>query len=97
MKSKLMVLDRDYNWLKHKYKLCEETCELVKGINEKDLANIAEEALDIIQVCIGILDKLQLNGIDISQVFLRHEKKLIDRGLKPKGVIEIEVRNIGRV
>lgn len=94
---KMMILDKNDPWPTHGAKLIEEAEELAEGIENGDKANIAEEAFDTIQVCIGILDKLRIEGIDIRTECLRHEKKLINRGWKHKGILEIEVRNSGRV
>jgi NTP pyrophosphatase (non-canonical NTP hydrolase) len=88
---KLMVLDKNDNWGLHKAKVYEESLELVEAIKEGDNAHIAEEALDVIQVAIGILDKLHHEEIDIQQAVFKHNKKLANRGWDAKAFIKIEV------
>lgn len=86
-----MVLDKNDSWGMHKAKVYEESLELVDAIKEGDNAHIAEEALDTIQVAIGILDKLHKEGIDIQQAVYRHNKKLTNRGWDAKAIIKIQV------
>lgn len=88
---KLMVLDKNDNWGLHKAKVYEECLELADAIKEGDNVHIAEEALDIIQVAIGILDKLHHEGIDIQQAAYRHNEKLAARGWDTKAVIKIQI------
>lgn len=85
-----MVLDKKDGWKKHKDKVKEEAAELVEAIEERDSAHIAEEALDNIQVSIGILDKLHYEGIDIQQAVYKHNKKLTNRGWNYKAVIKVQ-------
>lgn len=86
-----MVLAKDDKWGKHKKKVDEESLELVEAIGEGDLEHIAEEALDTIQVCIGILDKLYHQGIDIQQAVDKHNRKLVGRGWAHKAVVKIQI------
>lgn len=88
---KLMVLDKKEKWGMHKAKVYEESLELVEAIKEGDNAHIAEEALDVIQVTIGVLDKLHNEGMDIQQAIYRHNKKLVNRGWKEKAIVKIQV------
>ncbi len=88
---KLMVLDKKDGWKKHKEKVEEEAAELVEAIKEGNSADIAEKALDNLQVCIGILDKLYHEGVDIQQAVYRHNKKLINRGWNHKAVIKTQI------
>lgn len=88
---KLMVLNKNDNWGLHKAKVYEECLELVDAIKEGGNVHIAEEALDIIQVAIGILDKLNHEGIDLQQAIYRHNKKLADRGWNAKAVVKVQV------
>lgn len=88
---KLMVLNKNDNWGLHKAKVYEECLELVEAIKEEDNVHIAEEALDIIQVAIGVLDKLHHEKIDIQQAIYKHNKKLADRGWDAKAVIKVQV------
>jgi len=78
-----------WNWQDIVKKHKEEAAELVEAIRKEDKYQIAEEVLDEIQVCIGILDKLENEGIDIEQIFLKHNKKLVNREWKGKGVVNI--------
>jgi phosphoribosyl-ATP pyrophosphohydrolase len=97
-KNKSLKLDHSiWTWNEILNKAKEEAKELTEAIKDGDKAHIAEEVLDNIQINIGILDKLHQEGINVNQEFLRHEKKLINRGWKSKGVIEIEVKSIGRL
>lgn len=78
-------------------KLLEETVELVNAIHKfktgkGSRGDIAEEALDNIQVCIGVLNRLYIDGADIKQEIHRNNKKLINRWWKPKAVIRIQVQ-----
>lgn len=103
---KLMILSHNdrlkqdnnkWSWTDIGIKHIEESEELLEAIAEEDMHHIAEEVLDEIQVCVGILDKLEREGVDINQELLRHERKLINRYWKPKGEIEIKVHKYGRV
>ncbi len=67
----------------------EEAKELTEALESGDQLKIAEETLDQIQVCIGILDKLASQGINIDQLAKRHNKKLVMRNWKEKGVVNI--------
>lgn len=97
--AKMMILHRNieqgqdndkWSWNDISEKFHEEATELKEAIGENNNLHIAEEALDVIQVCIGILDKLGQEGIDVHQMFLRHNKKLIKRHWMEKGVVEIK-------
>lgn len=88
---KLMVLDKEEKWGIHKAKIYEECLELVGAINKENKIQIIEEVLDIIQVSIGILDKIYHSGIDIQQAVYRHNSKLAKRGLDTKAIIKIQV------
>lgn len=75
-----------------KEKHLEEANELKEALEEGIYRNIAEEAMDQIQVCIGILDKLASLGLNIDQITKRHNKKLVIRGWEEKGVIYIKCK-----
>lgn len=68
----------------------EESRELEEALQSEDDVQIAEETLDVIQMCIGILDKLNSNGMNINQLVKRHNKKLVMRNWEDKGVIQIQ-------
>jgi len=96
---KLPVLEKNDNWFTHKSKLLEEVKEVIEELDRKphsakeklkyDLAAVSE-VFDVIEVCIGILDKLENEGIDIEKAAWQHYRKLESRGRKSKGMIEIE-------
>ncbi|KZL94348.1 MazG nucleotide pyrophosphohydrolase domain-containing protein [Clostridium magnum] len=97
---KLMVLDKNkklgcdnskWSFKDVFKKLKEEVNELGEAIEEGDKDHIAEEVLDVVQVCIAILFKLFMNGINIEDAVHKHNKKLTDRFWKPKAVIKITV------
>jgi NTP pyrophosphatase (non-canonical NTP hydrolase) len=79
-----------WNWTDISMKHKEESIELLEAIAKEDRHHIAEEVLDEIQVCVGILDKLEREGINIQQIFLKHNKKLVNREWKGKGVVRIQ-------
>ena len=95
---KLVVLRKNDEYMEMLYKLREETEELKeeielhfrKNINNKE--NIAAEALDVIQVCIGILDKLEREGINIEKTIAKHNVKLLGRGWEVKKIVHINVK-----
>lgn len=88
----LMILDKEETLTKEFVKLQEEFKEVSKAIELNDIENIAEEVLDVVQVCIGMLETLQeTKNIDIRQEVGRHVKKLVERGWKDKGKILFQV------
>lgn len=89
-----MVLDKKDKWKDHKKKVDEEASELIEAIEEGNVSHIAEEALDNIQVSIGILDKLYHEGVDIQGAVHMHNKKLVGRGWKHKAVVKVQVNRI---
>jgi phosphoribosyl-ATP pyrophosphohydrolase len=88
---RMMVLDKNDSWETHIEKVEEESKELVEAIKESNHAHMGEEAMDNIQVAIGVLYKLYQEGTDIQQIVRRHEKKLVGRGWNAKAVIKIQV------
>lgn len=101
MKLNLPVLQKDDSWEEHSNKLFEECKELDKEIwdksnditertEEEKSLSIAEETLDVIEVCIGILDKLEQDNKGIvEKANLNHVRKLVERGWQFKAVLEI--------
>ena len=75
---------------------CEEASEALDlykvtgdALNRDSLAG---EVLDVIQVCIGILDKLEKEGVDIERALVKHGMKLSNRQIwNIKKMIKIEV------
>ncbi|NOW85569.1 NTP pyrophosphatase (non-canonical NTP hydrolase) [Clostridium beijerinckii] len=68
----------------------EESNELARALIEKDTMHIAEEVFDQLQICIDVLDKLESLGINIEQMCMRHNKKLVMRRWVDKGFVKIE-------
>lgn len=92
------VLKKDETWEKHLDKLLEEVVEVKDEIEyiDKDLfekvgyKQIAAETLDVIQVCIGILDKIESNYKGtVDEAAHEHLKKLINRGWIIKKILEV--------
>lgn len=102
MKLKLMILDRNIKtaetndndcWEEISNKLEEEYLEVQEAIRERsDKLHIAEELMDIIQVAIRGLILLAKEGFSITQIFSRHNKKLVNRGWKEKKIINIFIK-----
>jgi hypothetical protein len=93
---KLLVLDRNEklnidksteSFSEIAHKIGEEYRELIAEMPgyEYDLNNIAEEALDLVQVLIGLLDKLP----NLEEEIKIHNAKLKGRGWKFKKIYEI--------
>lgn len=96
---KLPVLNKDNDWTTHHLKLNEECKELITAIQilshieveetfktKEDAAEaVVAEVLDVIQVCVGILDKILKSypKILVSGA-LKHIEKLHARGWKFK-------------
>ncbi|TDT63404.1 hypothetical protein [Fonticella tunisiensis] len=72
-------------------KLDEEVLEVIHAATAENEERVAEEVFDTIQVCIGILDKLERFGADIKGSLERHNKKLLERGWEYEKVIHINV------
>lgn len=91
-KNSSLDIDNDKYTLKQlSEKLENEQRELNKAIKEdRNKGDIAEELFDTIQMCIGMLNKLSEEGIDMRRVALKHEKKLIKLGWRWKGYIEFK-------
>lgn len=96
---KLPVLEKDDTWYIHKTKLLEEVKEVIEELSknphsekEKTKVNLlaALEVFDLVQVSIGILKRLEEEGIDIEKVSKQHMDKLVSRGWKFVDVIEIQ-------
>lgn len=91
----LLILEKNDEYIDMFYKLHEEvdelSCELIKHVTEKEETKkkIVEETLDVIQVCIGILNKLEQEGIDIAKEIEKHNMKLLNRGWRYKGVVHL--------
>lgn len=98
---KLMVLDKNKNEnnskssLRHTFKrLNKEVDELAQAVADGDNNHIAEEVLDVIQMCIAMLFKLFISGLDIENAIHKHNRKLMRRGWKPSAIIKVQVNRI---
>ncbi|WP_129598776.1 hypothetical protein [Anaerophilus nitritogenes] len=88
--------NRDITELKEK--LEEEKIELEKEIdsfekcrNEENAGNIVEEALDVIQVAVGVVDIILENyPKETREKFKEHLPKLHNRGWRFKKILSIE-------
>ncbi|MBU5677890.1 hypothetical protein KQI88_15845 [Alkaliphilus sp. MSJ-5] len=85
---KLPVLEKNDRWSEHVLKLTEEYNELLCAFLKEDsirFEDVIEETLDLIQVCIGILDKLDTDRPGIVRLSaMKHIEKLHSRGWKFK-------------
>lgn len=72
-------------------KLVEEVIEVREEMIAYKKENLVSEILDVIQVCIGILDKLEQDGIKIKKEIEKHNLKLLQRGWRYKKVLHIDV------
>lgn len=70
-------------------KVNEESRELQEAIYEEDLMHIAEETFDLIQVAIRSLVILSKSKLNIEQLNIRHNKKLVNRSWKAVRVIKV--------
>lgn len=68
----------------------EESNELIEAIKTGNKSSIEEETIDQLQVCFGILDKLEREGTNLEEIFNRHNRKLVKRFWKDKGEIKIQ-------
>ncbi|WP_046066102.1 MazG nucleotide pyrophosphohydrolase domain-containing protein [Clostridium scatologenes] len=73
-------------------KLKEEVNELEKEVEKEDKVNMAAETLDVIQMCIALLLKLFMSGINIENSVHKHNKKLTNRNWKPRAIIKISIK-----
>ncbi|NFQ87509.1 nucleotide pyrophosphohydrolase [Clostridium sporogenes] len=90
----LMILDKEETLPQELLKLQEEFKEVKEGIIANDKQNTTEEILDIMQVCIGMLDtQVKNKDIDLKEEVSKHNKKLVNRGWKFKKRIFFQVYN----
>jgi len=94
---KLMILSHNdkvnkntetWNDVLNKHK--EESKELIVAIEEGNKSAIEEETMDQLQICFGILDKLEREGTNLEELFNRHNRKMVKRFWRDKGVIKIQ-------
>lgn len=88
----LLVLKKDNETYFNLFnKLVEEVIEVREEMIAYKKENLVSETLDVIQVCIGILDKLEQDGIKIKKEIEKHNLKLLQRGWIYKKVLHIDV------
>ena len=93
----LPVLDKRENLLQMMDKLNEEVEELeeavlnYKAYGNKKIDNLIEETFDVMQVVVGILDKLQNEeNVQLDKSSQEHLLKIINRGWLIKRVLNIK-------
>lgn len=85
------ILVKNDGWRQHGDKLMEEANELAKAIDNNDKENLVEELFDVAEVLIGIADKLNDEGIGLTEGCFKHRSKLIKRGWKTKGIVRVKI------
>jgi len=61
--------DQQYSWndLESQYKLiAEETNEILEGLDNRDIVEVLDGAVDVLVVTLGLLQKLQAAGVDVD-------------------------------
>lgn len=76
-------------WDKVKSKLEEEYKKLIEAIEEKNFLHIAEEVQDLVQVCIRVFVLLKKENLNLEQLNMRHNRKLVKRGWQHVNIIRI--------
>lgn len=90
----LMILDKNETLKQEREKLLEESIELMNAITLYDIENTIEETLDVIQVCIGILDTIKKQeNIELNKEINKHNRKLLKRGWNFKGKVNIKINS----
>ncbi|MBY6846698.1 nucleotide pyrophosphohydrolase [Clostridium botulinum] len=88
----LMILDKEESLPQELVKLQEEFKEVSNAIISNDKENTTEEILDNMQVLIGMLyTKVKTENMDLEKELNRHNRKLLNRGWKIKGKINIKI------
>ena len=93
------ILKKQESYSDMEAKLEEEVDELKEAITNYavygkliNAEEVCEETFDVIQVCIGFLDKLETEGLDIEKATMDHLTKLINRKCwEIKKMFKIEV------
>lgn len=93
---KIPVLVKNESYSKMGDKLEEEYTECQQALlmhytqkTQETRAEAAGEVLDVIQVCIGILDKLESEGLNLEEASFEHLKKLINKRWRFKKILEV--------
>jgi NTP pyrophosphatase (non-canonical NTP hydrolase) len=89
-KNEILNLDNNkWTFAEIAGKVDEECIELVEALTSFDQEHIAEEALDVIQVAMGLLDKLSCGDMDLKKEIEIHNAKLKGRGWEFKKTLEV--------
>jgi NTP pyrophosphatase (non-canonical NTP hydrolase) len=98
------ILVKDDTWSEHEDKFKEEVAEVADEIDNlrrkawtvkekiEYSENLASEVFDVIQMCVGMLDKLSTD-IDIEKANKKHFFKLKGRGWKFKKILLVKVND----
>lgn len=90
----LMILDKEETLPQELLKLQEEFKEVKEAIIANDKEKTTEEILDLIQVCVGMLDtKAKTEGMNLEKEINRHNRKLLKRGWESKGKIVLKINS----
>lgn len=90
----LMILKKEETLPEELLKLQEEFKEVKEAIINGDKENTTEEILDLMQVCVGMLDtKAKTEGMNLEKEINRHNRKLLERGWESKGKINIKINS----
>lgn len=90
MKIPILDLEKTYEEILEEFQ--QEIRGIQQAINNNNKVTIIEESLEVIQTGINLLDKLNIEGFDIRQAIMRHEKKVILKRNNPyRGWIQLEV------
>lgn len=93
--EKLGLDNTQWTWEEIQEKLSEEYIELQNAIvhlrkSYGTIDHIAEETFDVIQICIGILDKVESIYPGMTRKMAkRHLNKLIERGWDMKDILQV--------
>lgn len=87
------ILDKYDSWTEIVKKFNEEINELERAIQADNQDELINELLDVMQVCIGGLDRLKSEGTKLNPKLLNHYQKLMNRGWNIKGQVELDFIN----
>jgi len=72
-------------------KVKEECKELIEALHGTDMEHIVEEALDVLQLSVGLMDRAcSCKGLSLDKQINLHNMKLIGRGWDYKKMLEIQ-------
>lgn len=74
-------------------KIDEEVGEVVDAYYYSSLTELQSELFDTIQVCVGMLDKLDKEGLSLRTGLNKHHKKLVYRGWTSKKMINFTIND----